>query len=169
VGASPAHSRPQGATNGTSPQQLLRYETEGNAFLFRIVTGDESWVHHFTPESKAASMAWKHTTSLVRKKFKTTPSAGKVLLTVFWNAEGVLLLDFLKRGRGRGERRSVNAERYCETLTRLKNAIRRKRPGLLTAGVILLHDNARPHTAAVTANHIATFGWERLEHAPYNR
>jgi histone-lysine N-methyltransferase SETMAR len=151
---------------GTSLQHLLCYKTEGNAFLFQIVTGDKSWVHHFTPESKAASMAWKNMTSPVRKK--TTPSAGKVLLTVYWDAEGVLLLDFLERGRGRGERRSVNAERYCETLTRLKNAIRRKRPGLLTAGVILLHDNVRPHMAAVMANHTATFGWERLDHAPYS-
>jgi hypothetical protein len=81
------------------------------------VTGDESWVHHFTLESKAASMAWKHTTFPIRKKFKTRPSAGKELLTVFWNAEGVLLLDFLEQGRGRWERRSVNAEHYCETLT----------------------------------------------------
>jgi hypothetical protein len=81
---------------GTSLQHLLCYKMDGNAFLFRIVTGDESWVHHFTPESKAASVAWKHTTSPVRKKFKTTPSAGKVHLTVFWDAEGVLLLNFLE-------------------------------------------------------------------------
>jgi transposase len=40
------------------------------------------------------------------------------------------------------------------------------RPGLLTAGVILLHNNARSHTAAATVNHIATFGWELLDHAP---
>jgi hypothetical protein len=26
-------------------------------------------------------------------------------------------------------------------------------------------DDARPHTAAATGNHIATFGWERLDHA----
>jgi histone-lysine N-methyltransferase SETMAR len=44
----------------------------------------------------------------------------------------------------------------------------RKIPGLLAAGVILLHDNARRHTAAATVNHIATFGWERLDHAPYS-
>jgi histone-lysine N-methyltransferase SETMAR len=29
-------------------------------------------------------------------------------------------------------------------------------------------DDARPHTAAATVNHIATFGWERLDHAPYS-
>jgi hypothetical protein len=37
-------------------QELLRrYETEGDGFLQRIVTGDESWVHHFQPETKKAS------------------------------------------------------------------------------------------------------------------
>jgi histone-lysine N-methyltransferase SETMAR len=29
-------------------------------------------------------------------------------------------------------------------------------------------DGARPHTAAATVNRIATFGWERLDHAPYS-
>jgi histone-lysine N-methyltransferase SETMAR len=29
-------------------------------------------------------------------------------------------------------------------------------------------DDARPHTAAATFNHIATFGWERLDHTPYS-
>jgi histone-lysine N-methyltransferase SETMAR len=29
-------------------------------------------------------------------------------------------------------------------------------------------DDARPHTAAATVNHIATFRWERLDHAPYS-
>jgi hypothetical protein len=28
-------------------------------------------------------------------------------------------------------------------------------------------DDARPHTAAAPVNYIATFGWERLDHAPY--
>jgi hypothetical protein len=29
-------------------------------------------------------------------------------------------------------------------------------------------DDAGPHTAEATVNHIATFGWERLDHAPYS-
>jgi hypothetical protein len=68
---------------GTSLQNILRYKMEGNVYLFQIVTSNERWDHHFTHESKAASRAWKHTTFPVQKKFKTTPSAGKVLLTVF--------------------------------------------------------------------------------------
>ena len=31
------------------------------------------------------------------KKFKTQPSAGKVMATVFWDAKGVFVLDFLPK------------------------------------------------------------------------
>jgi len=44
--------------------------------LSRIITGDESWVHHYEPETKRASMQWKHPTSPAHKKFKVTPMAG---------------------------------------------------------------------------------------------
>ena len=38
-------------------QRLLdRYNNEGEEFLSRIVTGDETWVHHYEPESKMQSM-----------------------------------------------------------------------------------------------------------------
>jgi histone-lysine N-methyltransferase SETMAR len=29
-------------------------------------------------------------------------------------------------------------------------------------------DDARPHSAAATVNHIAIFGWELLDHTPYS-
>jgi hypothetical protein len=31
---------------------LKRYREEGDQFLLNIVTGDESWIHHFNPEEK---------------------------------------------------------------------------------------------------------------------
>jgi hypothetical protein len=36
----------------------------------KIVTGDESWVHHYQPESKRASMQWKHPSSPSTKKLR---------------------------------------------------------------------------------------------------
>jgi hypothetical protein len=42
-------------------------------FLEGIVTADETWVHHYEPESKAKCMAWKRPTSPVAKKFKSKP------------------------------------------------------------------------------------------------
>jgi hypothetical protein len=62
--------------------------------LNRIVTGDESWVHHYQPESKYASLQWKHHSSLSTKTFKVTPAAGEVTLTVFGDSQGVLLAHF---------------------------------------------------------------------------
>jgi hypothetical protein len=58
--------------------------------LNRIVSGDESWLHHYSyqSESKRASMQWRHpiSPSLSTKKFKVTLSAGKVMLAVFWDS-----------------------------------------------------------------------------------
>lgn len=51
---------------------------------------------------------------------------------------GILLIDFLSRGE------TMNADRYCETLPKLRRAIQSKRRGILSAGVVLLHDNTRP-------------------------
>ena len=34
--------------------------------------------------------------------------------------------------------------------------------------MLLLHDNARPHTAHVTMNLLERWGWEILEHLPYS-
>jgi len=49
---------------------LMCYHKEGDGILRRIVTGDEPWVSHITPESKQQSLHWKHTGSPQRKKFK---------------------------------------------------------------------------------------------------
>jgi len=35
-----------------------RFDREGQDFLDRIITSDETWVHHFTPETKRASKQW---------------------------------------------------------------------------------------------------------------
>ena len=61
-------------------QELLkRFEAEGDGFLGRIVTGDETWVHYHQPEAKKVSKEWRHTSSRKLKKFHTQPSAGKVM------------------------------------------------------------------------------------------
>ncbi|XP_014485164.1 PREDICTED: histone-lysine N-methyltransferase SETMAR-like, partial [Dinoponera quadriceps] len=62
---------------------LTRSQAEGEAFLYRIVTCDETWVHHYTPESKEASMEWRKKSESALIKVKTRLSAGKVLATVF--------------------------------------------------------------------------------------
>ncbi|GFV14454.1 HTH_48 domain-containing protein [Trichonephila clavipes] len=43
-----------------------------------------------------------------------------------------------------------------------------KRCGLLSKGVLLLHDNARSHTSRMSRDLIKYFGWEVLDNAPYS-
>ena len=144
-------------------KHLDRYVNERDNFLDRIVTGDETWIHYYEPESKRQSMEWKHPNSPCKKKFKTQPSAGKLMLTVFWDSQGPLLEHYHERGT------TINSVRYSEMLTaKLKPAIRSKRRGLLSKGVVLLHDNARPHTAAHTAETLQKLNFEVLDHPPYS-
>jgi hypothetical protein len=85
------------------------------------------------------------------------PSAGEVMFIVFWDSRGILLVHFQKHGG------NVNAAVYCELLLKLWNAIQRKHPGQLARGVLLNHDNARPHTQ----ERIQKLQWELSEHPPY--
>ena len=141
---------------------LTRYEEEGDDLLKKIVTGDETWVSHVTPETKRQSSQWMHTNSPSKpKKFKQT-FGRKVMATVFWDHKGVLLIEFMEPGT------TINAAAYCLTLRRLRRAIQNKRRGMLTSGILLLHDNACPHSARSTQQLLVKFRWERFEHPPYS-
>ena len=41
-------------------KHLHRYGNKWDIFLDRIITGDETWVHHYELKSKRQSMEWKH-------------------------------------------------------------------------------------------------------------
>ena len=73
--------------------KLLEYCHSDQTFLQRKVTGDETWVNHFEPESKRALMEWCHPTSPRSKKFKSQQFAGKVMVTAFWDSVCVILVD----------------------------------------------------------------------------
>lgn len=141
---------------------LRRFHVDGEAFLSRIVTGDETWVHHFEPETKRQSMEWRHAYSPQKKKFKTVPSAGKVMMTVFWDCEGVILIDVMPKGS------TINSEAYVKTLDKLKQRFRRLGRHVNPQDVLIQHDNARPHTSLRTCEHIAKLGWIVLPHPPYS-
>lgn len=134
-------------------------------FFENIITGDETWVHYDTPETKRQSMTWKHTESPTAKKFKKTISAKKTMASVFWDVQGVVLCEFLPKGE------TINANRYIETLEKLKGKIRfgRKRRGRIQAKkIILQHDNATPHTARTTKAWLERSGWDVLDHPPHS-
>ena len=76
---------------------LKRFRSKEDDFLSCLVTVDETWVHFYEPENKAQSRQSVGLESPRPKKFKTQPSASKVMATVFWDAQGVIMLDFLAK------------------------------------------------------------------------
>ena len=56
------------------------------------MTVDETWVLYYEPQNKAQSRQNVGPGSPRPKKFKMKPSAGKVMATVFWDAQGVIML-----------------------------------------------------------------------------
>jgi len=84
------------------------------------------------------------------------------MCTVFWDRQGVLLVEFLPQGR------KINSTVYCEMLKKLRHAIQNKRRGMLSATILSLHDNARLHSAAQTQDLITSFRWEQMDHSLYS-
>lgn len=74
-------------------------------------------------------------------KTQTTHSAGKVMVIVFWDRRGVLLIDSLLAGT------TINSNGYCETLGKFRRTIPNRIRGILNKGVSIFHDNARLHVA----------------------
>lgn len=146
----------------TSRDNLALFEQNPDDFLQRFVTMDETWVHHYQPESKEQSKQWKRPGSPTPRKAKVIKSAGKVMASVFWDAKGVLLLDFLESGK------TITGVYYAQLLHRLRENIKAKRPGMLTKGVIFHQDNAPAHTSAVAMSAIQSCGFEILPHPPYS-
>jgi len=64
---------------------------------------------------------------------------------------------------------TVNSAKYADLLkNHLRPAIKSKRRGLLSTDVLLLHENARPHTARSTVATIQDLSFERFPHPPYS-
>ena len=88
----------QMTTRASVYSTLLKwFRSKEDDFLSRLVTVDETWVHYYEPENKAQSCQSVGPGPWRPKTFKTQPSAGKVMATVFWDAQGVIMLDFLAK------------------------------------------------------------------------
>jgi Transposase. len=131
-------------------------------FWRRLITVDETWVHHYTPETKNQSKQWVEAGGSAPKKAKTVKSAGKVMATVFWDAHGILLIDYLEKGS------TIRGKYYRALLDQLIDAIKKKRPHLKKKKVLFLQDNAPVHTALDTMLKLREIHFELVDHPPFS-
>jgi histone-lysine N-methyltransferase SETMAR len=121
---------------------------------------DETWIHHYTLESKQQSKHWTEAGCSVPKQTRSVPSAGRVMALVFWGGEGILFIDYLENGK------TITGEYYSNLLIRLDKTISAKRPGLQKKKIIFHQDNALAHKCVLAMGKLQDLHYELLEHPP---
>jgi len=107
-------------------------------------------------------MEWRHSGSPCPQNFRVQKSAGNVLGSIFWDQDGILLIDYLPKGQ------TINAESYSSLLVQLKDILKKKHRGEVTKGVLLLHNNVPVHRALAMQKKLAYLGFQCLDHPSYS-
>ena len=86
----------------------------GHSFLSNVITGDETWVYPYDPETETQSSQWKSPGSPRPKKVRQVRSNIKSMLICFFDQKGTVHKEFFPPGQ------TVNAAFYVEILKRLR-------------------------------------------------
>lgn len=142
---------------------LKKFDQGRSKLVSAIVTGDETWIYNYDPETKEESTIWvfedeKPPTKVVRSK-----SIGKRMVAIFFRRSGVLAAVPLV------EQRTVNAQWYTETcLPVVFQELQKERPKTGVHGIFLHHDNASAHTAAQTLDFLHEHGVQLVTPPAYS-
>ena len=83
------------------------------------------------------------------------------MASVFWDAEGILFINYLENGK------TITGEYYFNLLTRLDEKIREERLGLQKKKIIFQQNNASAHKSVLAMGKLRDLHYELLEHPPY--
>lgn len=145
-----------------SQRHLDRFKKNKTDFVRRFITMDETWIYHHDPKLKQERLQWTEAGCSAPKQTKHERSAKKVLASVFWDAKGILLIDYLEKGK------TINSEYYCNLLDQLDAKIHEKRPGLQHKKIIFHQDNAPAHKSVLSMSKFNELKYELLDHPPYS-
>jgi transposase len=146
--------------------QQLRLEVtwdmlEDPEFLKTVITGDETWVYRYDPDTKVQSSQWKHSSSSRPRKVQRVRSKVKVLLTVL--TRGIVHHSYAPAGQ------TINKEYSLEVIRHLRDAVRHKKPDLWASrNWQLHHDNAPAHSSQLIQSFLAKHGIPVVPQAPYS-
>lgn len=130
-------------------------------FWKRIVTCDEKWVFLVNHDRSKRWVRRDQTPPPVPRRNRFSK---KVMISVWWNVDGILQFELIPKGH------AVTADLYSEQLGRVYETLKQKYPKLISRKqALLLHDNAKPHTAKKTKEMLEEMdGLEVLPHPPYS-
>ena len=143
-------------------QRLVEVFRSKDDFLLRLVTVDETWVHYYEPENKAQESSVGRVWVPEAKEVQDTAICWQGDGPVFWDAKGVIMFDVLPK------RSTITGVYYANLLDQLRTAIREKRRGKLSKGVLLQQDNTRVHTCKVAMDAVEQNRYELILHPAYS-
>jgi hypothetical protein len=123
-----------------------------------IVTLDESWFYWCSDHD----LMWLRPGETVPDRERYTIQSPKLMVTIVWNPNGFHVVDALpKAGK-------FNAHYYTGNIIYAILIWRQAEGGTRPSKLWVHADNARPHTAKVSADFMATSGMKRAPHPPYS-
>ena len=84
------------------------------------------------------------------------------MASVFWDAHGILLIDYLEKGK------TINSYYFMALLDRLSVEIKKKRPHKQKKKVLFHQDNAPCHKSVKMMVKLNELSFELLPHPPYS-
>jgi hypothetical protein len=85
-------------------------------------------------------------------------SAGKVLASIFWDQDNILLVDYVSKGQ------TINAEYYSSLLVQSKDILKEKLRGKVPKAVLFLHGNVPAHRALATQKKLPHLGFQCFDY-----
>ena len=139
-------------------QVIEKYDKCDPRRLEEIVTGDETWIYHFQPDSKAKNKVWVPSEGNRPVIARRCKSSNRMLYAIFFDSKGIVL---------KGS--SVAGKFYSESvLTELVDFYQKRRPRTGVRGIKLLHDKAPAHKSATVQEYLKESGLDVLDHPPYS-
>ena len=124
-------------------QVIEKYDKCDPRHLEEIVSGDETWIYHFKPDSKDKSKVWVSSEGDRPVIAHCCKISNRMLYAIFFDSKGPVLQFPVLKGS------SVTGKFYRESvLTQLVDFYQKGRPRTGVRGIKLLHDNAPAHKSA---------------------
>ena len=144
-------------------QVIEKYDKCDQRRLEEIVIGDETWIYHFQPHSKAKNKVWVSSEGdrpVIAHRCKTS---NRMLYAIFFNSKGPVLQIPVPKGS------SVTGKFYTESvLTQLVDFFQKRRLRTGVCGIKVLHDNAPAHKSATEQEYLKESGLDVLDNFPYS-
>ncbi|GBP52959.1 Histone-lysine N-methyltransferase SETMAR [Eumeta japonica] len=107
------------------------------------------------PLSWCSPKSWPKGKQASQTTAKSELTYNKLTLYVWWDWKGIIHCELLPPSK------TINSDFYYQQLIRIKQEVEKIRPELINRkGVVLHHDNARPHTSLTTQQILRKFDWE---------